>query len=39
MAIKKHRISELFEEFGNSDITYKLNFKLLKKITNILKLK
>ena len=39
MAIKKHRISELFKEFGNSDITYKLNFKLLKKITNILKLK
>jgi len=39
MTIKKHRISELFEEFGNSDITYKLNFKLLKKITNILKLK
>ena len=39
MAIKKHRISELLKEFGNSDITYKLNFKLLKKITNILKLK
>ena len=39
MAIKKHRISDLFKEFGNSDITYKLNFKLLKKITNILKLK
>ena len=39
MAIRKHRISELFKEFGNSDITYKLNFKLLKKITNILKLK
>ncbi len=39
MAIRKHRISELFKEFGNSDITYKLSFKLLKKITNILKLK
>ena len=39
MAIKKHKISDLFKEFGNSDITYKLNFKLLKKITNILKLK
>jgi len=39
IAIRKHRISELFKEFGNSDITYKLNFKLLKKITNILKLK
>ena len=39
MAIRKHKISDVFEEFGNSDITYKLNFKLLKKITNILKLK
>tara|TARA_B100001741_G_scaffold221985_1_gene184194 strand:+ start:261 stop:1304 length:1044 start_codon:yes stop_codon:yes gene_type:complete len=39
LAIRKHRISKLFEEFGNSDITYKLSFKLLKKITNILKLK
>ena len=39
MAIRKHKITELFNEFGNSDITYKLNFKLLKKITNILKLK
>ena len=39
MAIRKHEISDLFKEHGNSDITYKLNFKLLKKITNILKLK
>ena len=39
MAIRKHKISEVLEEFGNSDITYKLNFELLKKITNILKLK
>ena len=39
MAIKKHAISNLFKEFKNSDITYKLNFKLLKKITTILKLK
>ncbi len=39
MAIRKHKISEILEEFGNSDITYKLNFKLLKKITNALKLK
>ena len=39
MAIKKHTISNLFKEFKNSDITYKLNFKLLKKITTILKLK
>ena len=39
MAIKKHKISDPLKEFGNSDITYKLNFRLLKKITNILKLK
>ena len=39
MAIKKHKISVMLKEFENCDITYKLNFKLLKKITNILKLK
>ena len=39
IAIKKHKITDLFLEFGNSDITYNLNYKLLKKITNILKLK
>ena len=39
MAVRKHKISEPLKEFGNSDITYNLNFKLLKKITNILKLK
>ena len=39
MAIKKHKITDLFKAFGNSDITYNLNYKLLKKITNILKLK
>ena len=39
MAIRKHEISDIFKEFGNSDITYNLNFKLLEKITNILKLK
>ena len=39
MAIRKHAVSELFKEFKNSDITYKINFKLLKKITNVLKLK
>ena len=31
--------SKNLQKFKNSDITYKLNFKLLKKITNILKLK
>ncbi len=39
LSIKKHKISEILKDFGNSDITYKLNFKLLKKITDILKLK
>ena len=39
LAIKKHKISNLLNEFGNSDITYKLNFNLLKKIIKILKLK
>ncbi len=39
LSIKKHKISEVLKDFGNSDITYKLNFKLLKKITDILKLK
>ena len=39
MAIKKHKISKLLEEFGNFDITYKLNFNLLKKLTNIFNLK
>ena len=39
MAIRKHRVSDILSENENSDITYKLNFKLLKKITKILKLK
>ncbi len=39
IAIKNHSVSNLFKDFKNSDITYKLNFKLLKKITNVLKLK
>ena len=39
LAIKKHKITDLFKEFGNSDITYNLNFKLFKKITSILELK
>ena len=37
--IRKHEITDLFDQFGNSDITYNLNFKLLKKVTNNLKLK
>ena len=39
LSIKKHKISDMLKEFNNSDITYKLNFKLLKKYTSILKLK
>ena len=39
MTIRNHKVSEIFKEITNSDITYKLNFKLLKKITDILKLK
>jgi len=38
-AIRKHKVTDIFKEIGSSDITYDLNFKLLKKITNILKLK
>ena len=38
-AIRKHKITNLLKEFGNSDITYNLNFKLIKKIINVLKLK
>ena len=37
--IIKHKFIDIFKEIGSSDITYNLNFKLLKKITNILKLK
>ena len=39
MSIRKHRINNTLNNIGNSDITYKLNFKFLKKITNNLKLK
>ena len=39
MAIRKHKVIDIFNDIGSSDITYNLNFKLLKKITNILKLK
>ena len=39
MAIKKHGVSDILKKDESSDITYKLNFKLLKKITKILKLK
>ena len=39
MTIRKHKVSEIFKEIKNSDITYKVNFNLLKKIINILKLR
>ncbi len=39
MAIKNHNNSNILKEFGNSDITHKLNFNILKKITKNLKLK
>ena len=39
MAIKKHNNSNVLNAFGNSDITYKLNFNILKKFTKNLKLK
>ena len=39
MAIKKHNNSNVLKAFGNSDITHKLNFNILKKITKNLKLK
>ena len=39
MSIRKHKYSNILDTFGSSDITYKLNFKILKKITKNLKLK
>ena len=39
MTVRKHKISDLFEKKNSSDITYKINFDLLKRITDILKLK
>ena len=39
MAIKKHNNSNVLNAFGNSDITHKLNFNILKKFTKNLKLK
>ncbi len=39
MSIKEHKFSNILNTFGNADITYKLNFKILKKIIKNLKLK
>ena len=33
MSIRKHKITDILKEIKSSDITYKINFKLLKKIT------
>ena len=39
MSIRKHKYANVLNTFGNSDITYKLNFKILEKIIKNLKLK
>ena len=39
MSIRKHKYTNVLNTFRNSDITYKLNFKILEKITKNLKLK
>jgi len=39
ISIRKHKHANILNTFGNSDITYKLNFKVLEKITKNLKLK
>jgi len=39
MSIRKHKYTNILKTFGDSDITYKLNFKILKKIIKNLKLK
>jgi len=39
MTIRKHQVTDILKETGSADITYNINFKLFKKIINILKLK
>ena len=39
LAVRKHQNANVLSKIGNSDITHKLNFKIIKKITNNLKLK
>jgi len=39
MSIRKHKYTNILKTFGDSDITYKLNFKILSKIIKNLKLK
>ena len=38
-AIRKHNIANVLDQIGNSDITYSLNFNILKKIIKNFKLK
>ena len=39
ISVKNHKIVDIFKQSGNSDITFKLNFKIIRKIINKLKLK
>ena len=39
LAVRKHQNANVLSTIGTSDITHKLNFKIIKKITNNLKLK
>ena len=36
--VRKHKFSSILKDLGNSDITYNINFNLLKKITKKLNL-
>ena len=38
-AIKKHKNTSVLKDYGNIDITYKINFKLIESLINYLKLK
>ena len=38
-AIKKHKNTSVLKDYGNIDITYKINFKLIENLINYLKLK
>ena len=38
-AIKKHKSTSVLKDYGNIDITYKINFKLIESLINYLKLK
>ena len=38
-AIKRHKSTSVLKDYGNIDITYKINFKLIEKLINHLKLK